>query len=555
MFQLKTEQNTFLRIDNEYDEVLAEQVMLFAKSSYGKSLATEAIAEEYHKAGYTIIIIHEPKAGEIEWGYSQFLPKKKYHLDGLRAIGKKPEAHKVKIYSPFTFRIPKEKIPDFNFFTLSLKDLGTEEFSMLAETEYDSDTLKLLNKATEDISNEDGLLSFLHYVQDLTEGKRDSRRYKPDWRNFGLSVSAGTAKSVQDIANYFHPFEKDYFLAKENCPLNLDIKKILQDQESYHVFVTNFLNPKNKKIKEFITLAILNKIVNNVQKYAKTPVLIVIPEIRFLVPFKPEGYKKFLAEGIKSKLSIMRNMGKGVGSLSDSQVFSDTDEDVRNSATVTLFGELAPSDSDKVSKTLNYKREIRELFLNMQYKNSYLMVGKEDVGQIKIWLPSARHCEQEYNFFETFKEEYPERMKSFSDVIDMMKKIVKEEEDKIKDKIKKKEQREKERDEEIRKIKEENSKEKIQSEKKINKASSMIEKSKMELMRLIYEYKNKNKDKSWRAIGEEFKLHHKTAKKYYEQYEEELKNKAENPVINGAEEKKSIKEEQNIMDIEEEEKE
>lgn len=532
--QLKTDSNTFLIINDDYGDAPAEQIMCFAHSKYGKSLAVEAIAEEYHKAGYLVAIITDTK-NEIEFGYSQFLPKAKYHLDGLRLIGKKPEKKKVKIYHPFTFRIPREKLPDYNFFTLSLKDLGKAEFGMLAETHSDSDTIKLLMKASEDISNEEGLLSFLHYIQELTEGKRDTRRYKPDWRNFGLSVSSGTAKSIQDIANYFHPFEKDYFLAKENCHLNLNMKEILQDQESYHVFVTNFLNPKDKKIKEFVTLAILNKIVENVQKYAKTPVLIIIPEIRFLVPFKPQGYKLFLADSIKSSLSIMRNMGKGVASISDSQVFSDTDENVRNSATITLFGELAPSDADKVSKTLNYKREIRQQLSNMEYPNSYLLVGKEDVGAIRMWFPSARHCEQKYNFFETFKEEYPERMKSFADIIDMMKKDKKLEEDKIREKIKKKEQREKERQEELRKIKEESSKEKIETEKKIEKASTMINKSKMELMRLIYEYKNKNKDLSWRAIADEFKLQHNTVKKYYEQYEEELKKKSETPVINGAE--------------------
>jgi len=544
---LKIEQNTFLMI-GEKDDVLAEQIQIYATSGKGKTLAVETIVEEYHRAGYLIAVISDPK-NEIEFGYQQFLPKAKYHLDGLRLIGKKPEIKKVKLWHPFTFRIPREKLPDFNLFTLSLKDLGKAEFGMLAETHADSDTIKLLMKASEDISNEDGLFSFLHYIQELTEGKGDNRRRKPDWRNFGLSVSGGTLKSIQDISNYFHPFEKDYFLAKENCPLNLDIKSILQDQESYHVFVTNFLNPKDKKIKEFVTLAILNKIVENVQKYAKTPILIVIPEIRFLVPFKPKGYKEFLADSIKSSLSIMRNMGKGIGSISDSQVFSDTDENVRNSATITLFGELAPSDADKVSKTLNYKREIRQQLSNMEYPNSYLLAGKEDVGSIRIWFPSARHCEQKYNFFETFKEEYPERMKSFADIIDMMKKDQKAEEDKIRDKIKKKEQREKERQEELRKLKEESSKEKDVTEKKIEKANTMIDKSKMELMRLVYEYKNKNPELSWRAIADEFKIHHNTPKKYYEQYEKILKEKTETPMINGAEEKL----EDNLLDKEVEE--
>ena len=84
-------------------------------------MAVENIVEEYHNMGYTVIIISDNKE-EIEWGYAEFLPIEKYHLDGLREISKKPGTKKVKIYSPFTFRLPRNKIPDFNIFTLSLKD-------------------------------------------------------------------------------------------------------------------------------------------------------------------------------------------------------------------------------------------------------------------------------------------------------------------------------------------------------------------------------------------------------------------------------------------------
>ena len=55
-------------------------------------------------------------------------------------------------------------------------------------------------------------------------------------------------------------------------------------------------------------------------------------------------------------------------------------------------------------------------------------------------------------------------------------------------------------------------------------------------MKLVYEYKEKNPEISWRKIGEEFHLQHPTVKGYYEKYKlklEKEKETEETPKING----------------------
>lgn len=526
--QLKTDANTYLQMKDDYGNIRNEMIFVVAKSGWGKGLAEEGFMEEYWKAGYIVLVLADPK-NEIEMGYAQFLPKEPYHLDALRKEGKKPEARKVKLYHPFTFRIPKTPIPEYKFFTLSIKDLGRKEWGMIAETGWDTDTIKLLLNASGDIGRDEGLYSFLHYIQELVRGKKSERHIRPDPKNFYLSVGSGTLKSIQDIANYLKPFKTDYFLASDSCPLNLNWKDILSDQEPYHVFVSNFI--KDDKLKEFVVLTLLNKIIEN-KDYAKKPLLIVIPEIRYLVPFKPQGYKLFLAGAIKDNLSTMRSMGRGMTALLDTQVFSGVDEEVSNSATITFLGELGGArDIDKVAKSMQYKRDVRVQLSHMEYPNSYLIVGKEDVGAIRCWFPRHRHCEPHYNFHDTFAKEFPDRMSSYGYVIETMKNDLKAEEDRIKEKIKKQEQREKERMEALRKSKEESRQDKILVEKKMDKAKMLQDKSKNELMRLIYESKTKDPKKSWRKLGDEFKLHHATAKNYYEVYKEDIEKQSKKDYV------------------------
>lgn len=511
--QLKFESNTYLHLKDEYGKIPNEMIMVIAKTGYGKGLALEGIVGEYHRAGYIVLVLADPK-DEIEFGFAQFEPKERYHLRGLKLEGKSPEKKKVKLYHPFSFRIPKGKIPDYNFYSFSLKDLTRQEWSLIAETAWDTDTIKLLVNASDVIGDSDGLYAFLHYIQDMIVGKKEKKSVKPDPKNFYLSVTGGTAKSIQDIANYLRPFKKDYFLHHASSELNIDWKSILSDQEHYHVFVSNYLT--DDKLKQFCVATLFNGVIKN-KEFMKRPVLVVIPECAVLVPRQPEGYKKFLASIIKDNLSRIRAMGRGMSAILDTQVMTGVDEDVLNRASVTMFGELGgPKDSERVAKARNYRREIRNYLDNMESKNSFLVTKFEDSGPIRMWLPTHMHKEPLYNFKETFKRLCPERLQDYKPLVKKYQELVLQEEERIKKKIRKKQ------DEET-KEKEEKSNEKVKKQDEQisimkEKAKIAVDKSKNEIMRLVSLEKSRNPDRSWRDIGKEFGIHHITAKKYYEEY-------------------------------------
>lgn len=528
--RIHTRQNTYIELKNEYGKVENQQIFVIARSGWGKNLTCEAFAEEYHRMGYVVIILTDPK-DEIEYGYAQFYPEALYHTNALQREGKKPEVKKVKLYHPFTFNIPRKKLPEYNFYTISLKSLGQREWSLLGETQTETETIRVLNRACSDMSDDIGLYEFLHYMQELIKGKRGEKHLKPDPENFYLSVTAGTAKSLQDIANYLHPFKQHYFLERHNHPLNINWRKILNDQEHYHVFVTNFISRKHEKVKAFIALTILNQLVENSEMGSK-PILLVIPEIRYLMPFKPKGFKLFLAEGVRDCLSIIRSKGEGgFSSLLDTQSFSDVDETVMNSATITFIGELGGGrDLDKISKSLSYKRETREMLAKMPSRNTYLIQGEEANNAFKTWFPRHMHCEPEYSYIKMFARFLPEKMQYYTQLKTTMRNELKEDERKIRDRIRKQEAREKERQEEIQKLKEE-AKQKDQ-EVKESKEAVKEEKEKVgsKFKEMIYDYKNDNPKLSWRKIAEKFDIHHMTAKKYYEEWEKHIHTDREEPL-------------------------
>jgi hypothetical protein len=519
--------NLQFSVKNKDNSVNSEFVFFFARPGYGKTLACESLIELYHKAGYTILCLSDVK-DEWELGYAMFEPEKPYHLNRLRKDGIKPNKKDVILYHPFTFNIPEKLLPDINFYGFGLKELKRSEFSMISESAWESDTTRILLNASSNIPDNMGLYGFVHYIQDTIVGKKQGKDIKPDPKLFNLRVTGGTAKSLQDIASYFLPFEKNYFLVPNNSFLKLDWEKILNDNKHYHVFGSCYL--EDAKLKEFCILTLLNSIIRN-RKKGNKPVLIYIPEIRFLVPYRPEGYKKFLAFSIKSNLSIMRNMGKGgIAGVFDSQSLTDTDEDVRKSATKTFLGEMADKDVEHISKSLRWSKEqIKPLIQSDAERTSqpsFIFAGNIDVGSWTPRFPSHCHAEESYDFNEMYREKYRDKMKSYNELTSKVKKQFQEEKEKILEKIKREEQKVKE-EKEKKKIKETDKKE--QQDKKPVKKLSETEKERIERdMQIAYNMSiDENlpkKERSVRGISIKLLKSPSTIAEYIKKYKTRLQN-------------------------------
>lgn len=511
----------YLRLKNNYGEVLPFQLQIYAMSGHGKGLATESIIEEWRsQTGGIVLSIADPKA-EAELSFVQYEPTAKYHVQALQRDGKPVKTYNCKMYHPFTFNIPKGYLPEINFFTIPINSLGRSEWSILAETPSDSDTIRMLMTTAESLPRNDGLIQFLLEIERRVEGKKLKGKRVRDMKNFGLRVGSATAKSITDISQLLYSFKNNYFLRKQSCPYALDWKTILQDHENYHVFLSMWV--KDEKIKQFMVLHLLEKILEN-RHHAKRPILIVMPELKYLCPRNPEGYKKFLSYAITDSLSRMRSMGRGISSIGDSQSWGLLDDKIKDASTRTLFGQLGTGDQTDVCKSLNYRRDIREKLQNMP-NNAYFIYGEESYGTFRIFLPSHAHKEPHDNWIEKYKEHYKQKTRMYDDMVEYMRNEYAEEEKELKELITR--EREQEKKEEEAKAREEQA---LKEGRKVEvKKEPEVDKDKERLMRLCWEMKQDmtlpTREKTDRRIAVKYGLSPKTAKRYYMEYAEVLEKR------------------------------
>jgi len=404
-----------------------EMILCCAKAGGGKTILCESIAQEYfNKAKATVIILGDPKS-QCEWMYQSLIPTDPNHLQQLKNIGREPKSIPCIHYEPYMDFIPKTNLPKIKFYTFDLSKFGKTDFQAIVETDSDSEIIRLLTSTARSLRGDDGLYALMDKIKNSV-GKDDIVR-KEDPNAFFVKASLGNKRSLGDIASFLLPYKDHYFLASPSCPLNLDFPSILQDNEHYHVFcVSHWV--KDEKVRDLITLFLLNGFMR-AQSEAKHPVLFVIPEIKAICPAGCTGYKKFLSNGIKQAMSLGRASGrKGMSFLLDSQNYSGIDLDVRNSATISFFGELGGlTDISNVCKSLGLNMEMRKKLTKMDYDFSFicsLMSSDRDVI-LKPLFPSGGHCEEYMWYYDEVKKQKPHEQQSYLELVRIMRLRYKEE--------------------------------------------------------------------------------------------------------------------------------
>lgn len=469
MQQINKYNRDYLTLCDDYGKINNFQMGFFAGSGHGKGLAEEGFIEEWRKStGGIVIVLADPK-NECEFGYVNFPPIEKYHLNQLKRDGMSPKSYSVKLYHPFTFNVPKMYLPEIEFYSFSLKDLGREDWAILSESKQDSSTIKLLTRACGELGRNEGLFRFLHNIEKMSESKKKGKRIIEDPNNFYLKKPSGNAKSVSEISAMLSSFRNNYFLKRDSCDLKLDWEKILTDSENYHVFLSMFLG--DLKLEEFVVLHLLSSGLKEIQRLStkgvlKKPVLFVIPEIKKLCPVRPEGYKEFLTEAIGNAMDTVRSMGAGVSIIYDSQKWFETDERVRTGE--TFIGKLDTKDKELLGKALSYNKEKKEMIAELSGKDMkccFIRFEHEGDGIFRFFLPRHMHKEEGYNWVSMFKK-HGRNMKSYNELIKLMRKEYSEEDNEIKKMIEKRRKKREEEEEQKKKEKEKKAEKKEKTENK-----------------------------------------------------------------------------------------
>ena len=480
----------------------------------GKSMATELIVNRLWKAGYTIIIVTDFK-DNMEYAHSMFKPREKWHLKTLERVGIIPEGIPTKIYHPFTLAFPyKKRLFDMNLFTFDIRELGSEELSVLAETNRETDSMRMMLDTLSHLSRNESIYDFFYRIEKkiLSRKKNYSGTdiYQPDWENFGLDTpTKANRQTLGEISDYLKPFQHHYMITSSDCKLNLKPEEILNDQKHYHHLITRFMPQQRMKEKGWVQFTFFKQLVRNLHK-AKYPVCFVLQEIGQYCPRTPEGYQENMANSFRSDILTVRNKGRGVTTVLNTQVIKEVDERISNDSTEVLIGKVGSiKETEAVGKAMSYPRRIIEQLQQLE-TGRFILKGKEDVGALRFPPPPHCHKESYYNFDEMYAEEFPDKLKTYEDEYKYMLDLKNEQFDRVKKrkmKIKDAEikvaEDKKKREDRERKLRDD--KERLQEENKEAKKEKFDERDNR-----IYQYYLEHKDDpeptSYKKIGEEFGL-------------------------------------------------
>lgn len=396
----------------------------------GKSVIQERLIENFLREGYCVIYVSDFK-DRLEGAFAMFEPREVYHLKSLAKYGSIPMKYDVKLWHPFTFNIPRTLIPETNFFTISMKSLADTDIKFFLEDERETTTFEMMENVINSLSKGDGMVEYLHKINKsrkrLYKKVGDEILYTADESTFYLEgVKTGTKKEMDNVFTLFEKIGRHYFFMPDNYERNLDMKEILKDNGKIHVFTTRYI--KERKIKDFIILWVLNQIRENVDS-AKKGVVVVFDELKTLCPKKPKGHKLLLRNTIKDFLALMRVSNVSV--IAGTQVYSKTDDEVISLFSEVLIGGTASGD-DLNYMAVSYKLS-REDIIIIQRLNTGEFIPLKEKDSVKYAhykrcrMPRHMHHEEGYVFDRIFKEEYPDKMTDYKGLVEEVKEIKRKE--------------------------------------------------------------------------------------------------------------------------------
>ena len=323
-------------------------ILIVGASGAGKSIATDNIAYKYKryvnktttgKKGTKVIYVTEKPQSPMENAFSYFERLTKRQLTDLDTTFV-PETERIpeniEILHPFTFDFPEKKVPNIiKLYSFPLKNIDPLSFSALLKRDIQSPAVILSQTITDEMRKEDDLYSFLFRAFELTSTKDDDIEIKQTEellkRNMMIPLETyGSKKDMDQIKVSFSPFRTHYFLQEENSKLNLDeeaFKKMINNTNITTIFTTAFI--ENERLRYFNYVEILIKLNKYIPKYAENPVLIILEEIKILLPkTASDNYEKQLIKILRDMLAGLRS--SNVTIVATTQSYNETNSDFRS---------------------------------------------------------------------------------------------------------------------------------------------------------------------------------------------------------------------------------
>jgi len=393
--------------DENTDQPIPIAALIVGDRGSGKTTVAEGIKNYYRENGYTVITIADAK-DDLEAAFSMFEVAAPYHLRKLRQTGTPIKKIPTKIYHPLTLNIDTEKrYPKIEWFSIDIKELTRIELAYLAETEKNTTSIQLCLETIRELSNNEGIHHLVYKTEEKTESQieiaKKVRLRSDKAEDFFSKTKVGTDKTAGEIHKYFMPFLKDYSITPHNYHRNINIVEIMNDQKNHHVFTYKYI--QDKRLKSFYIIHILQQIIRHKDKM-RYPIIIHIPEIKYLLPQKSDGFTTYLAQAISDIIATMRS--NGIGIIADTQVYSDTNTIVTNVMSEHFIGKMTSlKEYDYIGKALRLGKtdidKMRALKIGRWItKTINKNMNETKLEEMQFYMPPHAHKE----VFEKFEEKY-----------------------------------------------------------------------------------------------------------------------------------------------------
>jgi hypothetical protein len=532
--------NEAQRNENIKNKVIDNQQILFiGGTGSGKTMASESYQNELKNHGYKIIVLTEKPNYEFESAFSMFPikddMKHKYHLNILKSMGVEPLSKEecrnlVKLYHPFTHNLginsmsgTEEKLlPQMELFSFPLKSITENGFSALLVGNADAETVRTCVNIVNDIKDTDSIWDFLLKIHSQIKDKKEGL-YNYDPKKMIPVPTSGTQTTINKISDSFSVFRDHYFIHSKRSSMNLNMVRILNDQKHISVFSTKWI--PEKRLKYFTIIMTLEEIFRAIaSNKVKYPLCIVLEEIRILLPSTTDiSYEKILATILYNMLLTVRRIGT---TIATTQFYARTNKDVRNSFSMKFIGKCSEGDTNKFQEDATFKQaqidRINSLNVGEFIWWEECLKGEEI---IHAWdLPPFSHAEENENFFDKYKEEYPELLTDYTPLkLEML-----NERNVIEEKLKEQwNSMASKSDNKSYKAQSAVDKERKRADSAIN---SLKDKEKEIILKTCYDMRNirneKGKRTSFRAIAKQHGISSPTAKEYAKKYAMQISDNA-----------------------------
>ena len=340
----------------------------------------------------------------------------------------------IEIYHPFTFNFPKTKVPDcMKLFTLPLKSVQDESFSALLGRDMDSPSVMLAQEVKENLDETSEIYSFLFEAfkkSSLMKDEEVKLSKNISRKNMGIPIeSFGSKRDLEQIKHTFRNLERHYFLQDELCDLNLDEEKFKDIIRNDKITFFTMWQLNDKKLQYFLYIELLYKLYKYIPKYGNRPILLILEEIKILLPRTADlNYEKGMVKILREMLAGIRSCDTDI--LASTQSYFETNKDFTDGINEVLLMKVTLQDLRRLNKEFGLSSSNYKVLNSLETGQCTLMKelieGNRDnpitATKYRVFYVPFAHREKGYPpFWYHWKKHYPHKMVSYNDVIKKMK--------------------------------------------------------------------------------------------------------------------------------------